>query len=100
MIDHEWGDYAEPPRKPNWRERIRRFAAENLTLDGGAASLARDQAVVVEAQRRELRSLRASLDDANATISRLSGEKHARDVALRRVIEAAESVHEGERAGE
>lgn len=57
---------------------------------------------MAELRRRDatITSLRASLDDAYREISRLSGEKHARDVALRRVIEAAESVHEGERAGE
>ena len=43
-------------------------------------------------------SLRASLDDAYREISRLTAEKHTRDLALRRVIEAAESVHaQGER---
>lgn len=46
----------------------------------------------------EITSLRASLDDAYREISRLTAEKHARDVALRRVSEAAESVHaQGER---
>ncbi len=46
----------------------------------------------------EITSLRATIDDARAEIARLSAEKHARDVALRNVIEAAESLHrQGER---
>lgn len=52
-----------------------------------------DAVAEIKTLRAHNASLRASLDDARAEIARLSGEKHARDVALRRVIEAAESVH-------
>lgn len=78
-----------------WREVFR------AVFGGPVVRLLMDAERVIAQRESELRSLRASLDDARAEISRLTAEKHARDVALRRVIEAAESVHaQGERAGE
>lgn len=46
-------------------------------------------------------SLQASLDDAHREVSRLTGEKHARDTVIHQGIEVLQSLHrQGENGGE
>lgn len=62
--------------------KIRRFAAENLTLP--------------DPRDARITSLQASLDDAHREVSRLTGEKHARDQVIHEIAEKAASLHRQE----
>lgn len=91
MVWHWWRaeraapDVAGPSRWWRFRAWLRRGLALPRLRD--------EQFYVVVAQAR---SLRASLDDAHREVSRLTGEKHARDQVIHEAIGVLERLHRQE----
>lgn len=89
MIDHEWEHYVEPrpkliPWSKRWRGALQALRGEEYPLLAATSDDLEAALGLVRRSDVEITSLRASLDGAYREISRLTGEKHARDVALRR----------------
>lgn len=61
--------------------------------DGLWPPMSEPQAPDVATLEARIASLQASLDDAHREVSRLTGEKHARDTVIHEAIEKLGSLH-------
>ena len=94
MALHWWqSESKQQGQKPTWRDRLANACAALCGVDNWLLEEVTQRIEPTVTLEARIASLTASLEDAHREVSRLCGEKHARDTVIHEAMEKLGSLH-------